>query len=203
MNDIFVAPKKGNDPHHMNFLSTFCQNPQGISFQAQKPNESIILFLRAHLVTNLSWILIAVFLIILPLIIAIVFPIVNINIFSFPNATRFLAIYLLFYYLIIFSYVFVSFLHWFYYVFMVTTQQVVDIDYSDVVVHNVSVTSLSQIQDVKYTQSGFIATFFNYGNIFVQTAGTQINFEEFSIPKPREATHIIGDIIGKKPTKEG
>lgn len=211
MTDIFVAPKKEspkekthsilNDPHHINFLSTFCQNPKGVSFQSQKPNESIILFLRAHLVTNLSWILIALLLIILPLIIAIVLPILNMNIFSFPSVARFVVIYILFYYLIVSSYVFVSFLHWFYYVFMVTTEQVVDIDYSDIVIHNVSVTSLNQIQDVKYTQSGFISTFFNYGNIFVQTAGTQVNFEEFSVPKPREAIHIIGDVIGKNPTK--
>lgn len=80
---------------------------------------------------------------------------------------------------------------------MVTSQQVVDIDYSDVVIHHIAVTSLSQVQDTKYTQSGFIPTFFDYGDIFVQTAGTHPNFQEPSVPRPREATYLIGDIIGK------
>ena len=80
---------------------------------------------------------------------------------------------------------------------MVTSERIVDIDYSDIVVHNIAVTSLSHVQDVNYTQSGFIPTFFNFGDLFVQTAGNERNFEALSIPKPREATHIIGDLIGK------
>lgn len=215
MADIFVAPKhspvksdlapsKGekmhvpSDSQDVNILSTFCKNPKGISFQTQKPDESIILFLRSHLITNISWILIAAFLIVFPIIIAIASPILNINIFSSLNIAHFVTVYILFYYLIIFSFVFTNFLHWFYSVFMVTNLQVVDVDYSDIVIHHVAVTSLNQLQDAKYTQSGFIPTFFNYGDIFVQTAGTQPNFQEPSVPKPREATHIIGDIIGKK-----
>mgnify|MGYP001611990973 FL=1 len=82
---------------------------------------------------------------------------------------------------------------------MVTTERIVDIDYSDIVVHNIAVTSLTHVQDVNYTQSGFIPTFFNYGDLFVQTAGNEKNFEAMSIPKPREATHIIGDLTGKGP----
>lgn len=204
MADIFVASKHlpaGGEKMQKNsedvdMLSNFCKNPKGIHFQTQKPDESILLFLRSHLITNLFWVLATIFLIFLPIIIAIILPTLNINIFS-PNIARFAIVYILFYYLIVFSYAFVNFLHWFYVVFMVTTQQVVDIDYSDIVVHHVAVTSLSQVQDAKYTQSGFIPTLLNYGNIFVQTAGTQPNFEESSVPKPREATHIIGDVIGK------
>jgi hypothetical protein len=74
----------------------------------------------------------------------------------------------------------------------------IDIDYSDIVIHNIAVTSLTHAQDVNYTQSGFIPTFFNYGDLFIQTAGDERNFEAVSIPKPREATHIIGDLTGLK-----
>jgi len=73
MTDIFVAPTKKKQIHntaeeaHMNILSTFCQNPIGIHFQTQKKNESIILFLRSHFITNLSWIIISIMLITIPL----------------------------------------------------------------------------------------------------------------------------------------
>ncbi len=210
MNDIFVAPKnkpnleekklnsivKGSDD--VNALSAFCKNPKGVFFQTQKSDESIILFLRSHFIINLSWIVMGLALIIIPLLVLFFLPRLGINFLSSSQAFRYTVIYVLFYYLIVFSFLFVSFLHWFYNVFLVTSQRVVDIDYSDIVVHNIAVTSLSHVQDVSYTQSGFISTLFNFGDLFAQTAGTETNFEAYSIPKPREATHIIGDIIGKK-----
>ncbi|MDP2585866.1 MAG: hypothetical protein Q8P29_03225 [Candidatus Levybacteria bacterium] len=217
MKDIFVASENkekiqesiktnpystaSKNPEKISILSTFCNNPKGISFQGQKPNESIIIFLRSHFITNLPCITIAILLIILPIIIWVVLPMLNANITSSLDISRFIIVYVCLYYLIVFSYVFVCFLHWFYSVFIATTQQVVDIDYSDVVIHHIAVTSISHVQDVRYTQSGFIPTFLNYGNIFVQTAGTELNFQEFSVPKPREATYIIGNIIGKGPMR--
>jgi len=206
MTDIFVARTKNKESiiknkdqgeSNMNILASFCKDPKGVSFQTQKHNETIILFLRAHFITNLYWIIISFVLIVIPLIIAIFSSVFNIRFFSDPLISHFTTVYVLFYYLIVFSFIFINFLHWFYNVFIVTSERVVDIDYSDIVIHNIAVTKLDHVQDVNYTQSGFIPTLFNYGNLFVQTAGTEINFEAPSIPKPREATHIIGDLIGK------
>ncbi|MBI4089723.1 MAG: hypothetical protein HY424_03405 [Candidatus Levybacteria bacterium] len=204
MTDLFVSPKpkKDNmlfstDPLHMNVFSSFCRNPKGVTFQTQKQHEIIILFLRAHFITNLSWIVLSLIFLLLPLIVLIFLPRLGVDFLSSAQTVRFTLVYVLFYYLIIFSYIFISFLQWFYNVFIVTSERVVDIDYSDIVVHNIAVTNLSHLEDVNYTQSGFIPTFFNYGNLFVQTAGNERNFEAYSIPKPREATHIIGDLIEK------
>lgn len=198
MTDIFVAPKniKQSEKNVMNAFSSFCQNPKGVSFQTQKQHESIILFLRSHFITNVSWIVVSLILIILPIIILTFVPTFRIDFLSSPTPGRFTAIYILFYYLIVFSYVFLSFLSWFYNVFIVTTERIIDIDYYDIVVHNMAATTLSHIEDVNYTQSGFIPTLFNYGNLFVQTAGTERNFEASSIPKPREATDIITELTG-------
>ena len=200
MTDIFVAPNKSNtqgEENTINILSSFCQNPKGISFQTQKPQETIILFLRSHFLVNTPWIIFTVILVVLPLIITLFLPLFKIDFLSSPTVIRFTTVYVLFYYLLIFSYIFISFLHWFYNVFIVSSERVVDIDYSDIVVHNLAITNLSHIEDVNYTQSGFVPTLFNYGNIFVQTAGNERNFEALSVPKPREATHIIGDLLGK------
>lgn len=200
MKDIFVAPKHIpvlSYSEDVKAFSAFCKNPKGVSFQTQKHDESIILFLRAHFITNLAWIIVSLILIILPIIILFFLPRLGVNFLSSSQATRFTGVYITFYGLIVFSYIFINFLHWFYNVFLVTTERVVDIDYSDIVVHNIAVTNLDHIEDVNYTQSGFIPTIFNYGNLFVQTAGNEKNFEALSIPKPRTATHIIGDLIGK------
>lgn len=206
MKDIFVAPKnikesiikEEDEGQDMNIFSSFSKDPKGVTFQTQKHDEVIILFLRSHFITNFYWIVISLLLIAIPAIIVMFSSVFGIRFLSSPLASHFTTIYVLFYYLIVFSYIFINFLHWFYNVFIVTSERVVDIDYSDIVVHNIAVTKLTHVQDVNYTQSGFIPTLFNYGNLFVQTAGTEINFEAIAVPKPREATHIIGDLIGKQ-----
>jgi hypothetical protein len=205
MADIFVAPAKNKlkskqtiIKSHMHSLSSFAQEPKDVSFQTQKEKEYIILFLRSHFITNLSWIFITLVLIALPSIVFAFLSNFGLDFLSPVDAKHFTVIFVLLYYLLVFSYMFVSFLHWFYNVFIVTSERVVDIDYSDIVIHNIAIASLSHVQDVNYSQSGFISTFFNYGDIFVQTAGDEKNFEAYSVPKPREATHIIGDLTGIK-----
>ncbi len=192
MADIFVAPK------NMSAFSSFCRNPKGISFQTQKQKESIVLFLRSYFVTNLSWIFLSIVLVILPMALAMFLPNMHISFLTSETASHFTTIFVLLYYLIVFSYIFLSFLTWFYNVFIVTTERIVDINYSDIVVHNMAETNLSHIEDVRYTQSGFIPSFFNYGDLFVQTAGTEENFKASSIPKPGEATDIITGLMEKK-----
>jgi len=205
MADIFVAPAKEKQKtkakikdRSMPPLSSFYQNPTGVSFQTQKEKESIILFIRSHYITNLSWTLITLMLIVLPIIVLTIASNFGIDFLSTQTATRFTVVFILLYYLLISSYVFVSFLHWFYNVFIVTSERIVDIDYSDVVIHNMAETKLSHVEDVRCMQSGFIPSLFNYGNLFVQTAGTEENFEAISIPRPGDAIDIITQLTGKK-----
>lgn len=202
MKDIFVAQKiaektKDKISPKLGIFSNFCHNPKEISFQNQKKNELIVLFLRSHHLTNLPWAALAFVLLFLPFLGLAIASNLKLQFLNTPQAGAFIFIFTWFYFLLIFSYVFICFLHWFYNVFIVTSQRVVDIDYSDIVVHNIAVTDLSHVQDVNYTQSGFISTFFNVGNVFIQTAGDERNFEALNVPKPRRATHIIGDLIGK------
>jgi hypothetical protein len=205
MADIFLAPAKvkqkvQNPPEesHVNILCSFCHKPKGLSFQTQKEDETIILFLRsAFLGKNLSWMIMSCILIILPPIIASILANANWGFFNSPEISRFIIVFLLFYYLFIFNYAFLNFLTWFYNVFIVTSERIIEINYSDVVVHDMAETKLSHIEDVRYTQSGFIPSFLNTGNVYIQTPGTEENFEIRRIPKPREITNIIEDLIKK------
>ncbi len=86
---------------------------------------------------------------------------------------------------------------WSYNIFIVTPKRVIDIDYSNTVIHNVAETKMTHIQDVNYTQVGFISSLFNFGDVFVQTAGYEVNFEALSVPQPRHASKIIAELIGK------
>ncbi|MDP3987915.1 MAG: hypothetical protein Q8P80_02115 [Candidatus Levybacteria bacterium] len=197
-NDITPAPTNANKPQrHIRHLASFCENPLGVSFENQDPDENILLFLRKHLVTNIPWIFVSLLLIILPF----VFSIINsqitfIDLSQIPQ--KIIVVFLIFYYLIVFNYIFINFITWFYTISLVTNKRVVDIDFSDLVYHNVAATKLSLIQDVDYTQVGFIRTFFNYGDVFVQTAGEKPNFDFLAASQPTKVVYIIENLIGKR-----
>ena len=80
---------------------------------------------------------------------------------------------------------------------LITNLRIIDIDYMHLIYKHMTATKLSLIQEVSSIKSGVMSTFFNYGDIFIQTAGTMINVEFNSAPKPEEAVDMIQDLIRK------
>ncbi|MEX2013190.1 MAG: hypothetical protein WD967_02195, partial [Candidatus Levyibacteriota bacterium] len=201
-----VEPVKGEpEPteslrKHTHRLAAYCTHPSNISFENQEPDEEILLFLRRHFITSVPWILLTALLIFIPPLLAILLSTVNISSFAIPG--EFILIITIFYYLAIVMYVFVQFIGWFYDIGIVTQKRVIDLDYSDIIHHDVAVTKLSLIQDINYIQTGLLRSFFNFGNVFLQTAGNNPNFDFLGIPKPGNAVHLIQDLIGKGPHED-
>jgi len=206
MPDIFIAEKKNKinidnflekktDRHKKNQPKRDIEISKKILFSNQKEDEEIILFLRAHFITNFPWITISIILIILPIIILIISNFVN---SSLPFVTAELIIILiLFYYLIISAYALINFMKWFYNILIITNLGIVDIDYSGLLYHDVAFTKLDLVEDVSYVKTGFLRSLFNFGDIFIRTAGGKENLEGIGIPNPSNAAHIIADSIGK------
>lgn len=211
MPDIFISNKTDSnsnhnpakiktleiiEPDHIHLLSSFCRNPANVSFQNQEHDEKILLFLRRHFITNVPWIIAIFILALIPFILLFLNSrIPDFFVFNIPN--KFITIIIIFYYLIVFAYAFISFISWYYNISIVTQKRVVDIDFSDIVYHDVAMTKLNLIEDVNYTQTGFIRSFFNYGDAFVQTAGENLHFDFLAIPKPAKAVEIIESLIGR------
>lgn len=201
MPDIFinqpVSPSVSSAlPSHSHHFASFCEHPDGVHFEHQEKDEYILLFLRKHFITNVPWIFSVTLLLILPFIVNILLPATGFSpIIPAPNS--FLLIFILFYYLVVTTYAFIQFITWYYTISIVTQKRIVDIDFSDVVFHDVAVTKLNLIEDTNYTQVGFIHTFFNFGDVFVQTAGEKLHFDFLSVPKPTRVVNIIQNLIGK------
>lgn len=216
MPDLFVAKEKNtketmpikqassgstdaSDPkkHHTSHMySTFVENPEDVSFHHQENDEKIILFLRRHFITNVPWILLTLILVLLP----IFFPLVS-NYLPFPSIPgNYTFVLLSIYYLFIFSFVFYKFLNWYYNLWIATNKRLIDIDFADLVFHDVAETRYNLIQDVNYAQTGAIRSFFNYGDVFAQTAGGKENLEALGVPRPLAAIKIITELMhnGKK-----
>lgn len=198
MPDIFIKPTTGKKPTHTHHFASFCDHPSGISFENQEADEKILLFLRRHFITNVPWLLTTIIFILLPPIAGFLLPKIGLALFpSLPD--NFLTVFIIFYYLIIFTYAFIHFITWFFNISIVTQKRIIDIDFSNLVYHDVAVTKLSLVEDTNYSQTGFIRSLFNYGDAFVQTAGEKLHFDFLSVPKPTKVVNIIQNLIGKGP----
>ncbi|OGK43419.1 hypothetical protein A3B40_01400 [Candidatus Roizmanbacteria bacterium RIFCSPLOWO2_01_FULL_37_16] len=172
-------------PSH-NFLHAFCIKPS-YRFETQHPNEQVILVLRAHPITLLPWIFNS-----LVLLIFLVF--INFLFLKFltPSQTIFANFFGLAF---IFAYIWFNFLSWFFNLGIITNERIIDIDFHAVIYKEVTETQLTKVEDVTAKSSGFFASIFNFGNVFVQTAGTEVNIEFINIPKPSEVTKIINELV--------
>lgn len=191
------SPKNMPSEKHIHVLSSFCRNPIGISFENQKANEDILLFLRKHFITNTFWLVFSVFLLILPFLLRLLSPIFGFDTFFSFLPERYSMIFLLFYYLLVVSYVFINFITWFFNISLITRDSVVGIDFSDIIYKNVAAMKISLIQDINFTQTGTIRTLFDYGDVFTQTVGTLDNFYLEAVPHPELVVQIIENIIGR------
>lgn len=190
---LMHLPKLTKKSVHL--FASYCENPGDITFKNQDEDEQILLFIRKHFITNLPWIIIGSILIILPLIAG---PLSLIFKISSPFISIKLILFLtLFYYLFTTSFIFIKFITWYFNVSLVTTKRVIDIDFSDIIYKNLASTTLGLVQDVSYTQTGVFRTFFQYGDVLVQTAGENTQFDFDAVPQPENVVHIIGGLIGK------
>ena len=177
-------------PH---FYSNLLINPENIRFENQEEDEEIVLLVRRDLITNAPWIISALVLIFIPPIIMFLSPLFP----PFLNLSiQVILIGTLFYYLAVIGFILVEFILWYFNIGLITNIRIVDIDVFGILSKHISETRLNIIEDVSYNQVGSIRTIFNYGDVIMQTAGTNPNFEFDRAPEPARIVRIIADMIG-------
>lgn len=171
--------------------------PKKVKFEAQNDGETIILLIRAHFITNIAWLALASFLVFVPLFWG-DFPIIA----GVNEATRFGLV--LAWYLGLGFFVFQRLLLWFYNVYIVTDERVIDVDFFELFHKNVDVTPIKNIEEVNYQQVGVLTSIFNYGNVIVQTSSEQATsnvgretaaFTFEAVPNPDRVTRVISELM--------
>lgn len=173
--------------HTHNPLSAYCYYPEKINFETRDSKEKVILFLRKHPITNIKWLIASILLIMGPFFLGI-FPILN---FMPPNF-QFIAV--LGWYLVATGYVLENFLSWFFNVYIVTDERIIDVDFDNLIYKEVSDANIDKIQDVTYKMGGVARTFFNYGDVSVQTASEVPNFDFLAVPSPDKVVRILQEL---------
>jgi hypothetical protein len=172
---------------------SFCINPIGIKFANQDAGEKILLFLRRHLITNVPWIFRTIVLLLIPPALSFFSRLFGVSFNFLPIQYNFFI--LLFYFYVVFLFAFVDFISWFYNIGLVTNERVFDVDLKNLVYTHVAATKIEQIEDVSYKRTGAIRSIFDYGDVEIQTAAENENFDFLAVPRPNEAVNIVEDLI--------
>jgi hypothetical protein len=196
MPDVFVSkPVPMSSIESQSPSSSFRSCPEDIDFETREKDEKIILFIRAHPIVNIRWILIVVLMIFVP-VVAKAFGIFS----SFPPG--FELVIDLMWYLITATYALENFLGWYSNVYFVTNLRVIDVDFYSLIYKQVSDANVDKIQDVTYNTGGVARAFFNYGNVFIQTAAEVSEFDFLGVPNPAKVAKTIEDLITKDKQNE-
>lgn len=192
-----VFPQKIYDilGHTKSPFSSFLVHPKVLTFPERDNEEEIYLALRQHWFTNFKWIAFAIIMLFVPTLF---------NYLSFLNILppnyRFEVS--LFWFLLTFLYAFEKFLGWYFNVFIITSQRVVDIDFHNMLNKHFAEADLDVIQDVSSSVKGIFGTFLNFGDVLIQTASeiNQINFEK--IPNPEKVIKLIRELREEEEHKQ-
>ena len=168
---------------------SYCLNPQ-IKFETYQEGEKTILLLRSHPITQVSWIVNSIFLLILLIVL-------NFFLRSFFNFGQILIIDC-FFIVFILSYIWFNILSWYFNVGIVTNRRVIDIDFDAVLYKEITVAQLEKIQDITVKSGVYFESLFDFGSIFIQTAGTEANVEFENVPHPTDAVQIINKLMSRK-----
>lgn len=171
-----------------NPFAAFIAKPFKMKFSTQAPNEKVILLLRQHPVTQVGWMLLAVGGVFFPRFLQVI------DFLAFlPESFQFAV--LVGWYLVITGFVIESFLKWFYNVYIITDERIIDVDFTSLLYRDVSSAKIDKIEDTTAQTAGLLSALFDYGTVMVQTAAEKREFEFAGIPHPAKVTTLINDLI--------
>lgn len=180
-----VLRKAGEVPGQA-MMGAYCVRP-GKRFINEQEDEEVVLLLRAHPITNLKWILIAMVMVVAPEILTAVGAFGDVPV-------KFLVMGKLVWYLAVLAYGLERFLNWYYSVFIVTNERVVDIDFVNLLTRVMSYANLNHIEEPSMVAGGFFRSLFKYGDVFVPTAAEGQASEGLAVPYPDRVISIISEL---------
>lgn len=159
----------------------------------QKSYEKIIYLLRRDVITFIPYILLLLILLVaeygLYYLLKTLFPILFINQIGLAAMIILGSIYTLSVWLFFFT----GFVNYYLDMWIITNDRLIDIRQEGLFARTVAELDLFRVQDVTSECKGFFATAFDYGNVYVQTAGSKERFVFRNIPQP----HLIREAIIK------
>lgn len=169
-------------------LASFAPKPLNTTFSTQHRDEDVVLLLRQHPITQIGWVLIALLLVFVPFLFALT-PTIAFLPGKFQVAASFG------WYLLVVGFSLEGFLSWFYNVYIVTDERVIDVDFHSLIFKNISSAKIDNIEDVTEKTGGALRAIFDFGTVRIQTAAAQVEFEFDNVPFPARVTSLLNELI--------
>ncbi|MGI6278379.1 MAG: hypothetical protein ACOYJ8_00995 [Patescibacteria group bacterium] len=158
--------------------------PKGVRFADKDKDEEALVVLRRHPVSNLPWLIFSL------LMVSAVSPAIHFGWLS--NISVGLQTTLVYAWLVLALLVSWSgLLTWYFNVSVISSKRVVDIDFHDLIYREVSDANLEKIEDVTHNMGGLFGIIFNFGDVYIQTAGAKPTIEFLKVPRPAEVSSTL------------
>ena len=166
----------------------YMPKPERTSFDTQTSDEQIILLLRPHPVTLLKQLVIVA--------VATILPLLSGGSFFTDFLPPAYILGLNFgWYMLTFSYALATYLIWFFSVFIITDERVIDVDFLSMLFKDVSTAKIDDIQDISSKTSGFLASVIDYGTVYIQTAGESPEIQFENVPHPARVAALLNELL--------
>ncbi len=167
--------------------------PKKVSFYGKDSDEDIVLIVRRHWIAYIPDMFIILLVLLVPLILLLlstkfVFlgsPVLYIGMFALSIALGS-------------TLILTTILKWYYTIHIVTDQRIVVVKMNNAFYHSYSEAQLEKIEDINHKHVGFLGTFFDVGNLDIDTAGHGVDFTLSMLPRPREMQDILNDLLEMK-----
>jgi len=163
-------------------------------FPGQRSDEKLILLVRRHWTKLLKDFIKFIFLLLIPIaIIIVVFLVLGLTFESeiiYTIIVFAVSLYLLFIMLFFLN----DFVDHQLDLWIVTDQRIINMEQEGLFNRVISSQSIERVQDVTSEVKGKVATFLDYGNVYIQTAGEEQRFVFEEVPHPAQIVKIIQDV---------
>lgn len=182
---------------------TTIANPEEIkkiTFPGQYDQEQILLIKRRHWIVLLGFVLTLSLLILVPFFIYLFLPLI----ITMPSADIFNKLFFFavsLYYLILSAMTFYAIIDYYLDVWIITDQRIMSIEQRGLFHRIVIEVRYSQIEDITSDVSGILGTYFQFGNVRIQTAAEQERMMLKQITHPVETRRLISDAYHKEMEK--
>lgn len=157
-----------------------------------RPGEYIILYVHRHWIILFASVMKSLTLIWVPLVIYLV--LVYQGMFNWQGLSGLLFILgSSLFYLYIWLFLFNSLLDHYLDVWIVTNERIINVEQINLFSRLISEKQLDKMQDITVIAKGFWPTIFNYGDVYIQTAGSMERFIFRQVANPRKIVHGITD----------
>lgn len=181
----------------LQFLTASLLTPQLINHMLysqvikQKGYEKIVHLLRRDIITFIPYILFLVMLLGVEVgvyfLLKTLFP--DLFLKNFTLAVMYILAFV--YTLSVWLFFYTAFVNYFLDMWIVTNDRIVDIRQKGLFSRTVAELDLFRVQDVTSEAHGIFATVFDFGNVYIQTAGEQERFVFYNIPEPHKIREAI------------